>query len=84
MPVRLWTTTKIGKIASLPNSVKAVLSENKQVISVAFTALIQTLTSDPQMINIIYKILTANDPTIICFSYWKICWIIKAVIKLEK
>ena len=55
MPVRLWTTTKIGKIASLPNSVKAVLSENKQVISVAFTALIQTLTSDPQMINIIYK-----------------------------
>jgi hypothetical protein len=41
--------------------VKAALSENKQVISVAFTALLQTLKSDPQIINIIYKILTAND-----------------------
>ncbi len=42
-------------------NVKAALSENKQVISVAFTGLIQTLKSDPQMINIIYKILTEND-----------------------
>jgi hypothetical protein len=42
-------------------NVEATLSENKQVISVAFTALIQTLKSDPKMINIIYKILTAND-----------------------
>ena len=41
--------------------VKAALSENKQLISVAFTALLQTLTSDPQLINIIYKILTSND-----------------------
>jgi predicted HTH domain antitoxin len=41
-------------------NVKAALSENKQVISVAFTALLQTLTSDPKMINIIYRILAAN------------------------
>jgi hypothetical protein len=42
-------------------NVKAVLSENKQVISLALIALLQTLKSDPQMINIIYKILTANN-----------------------
>src|SRR5215212_315463 len=42
-------------------NVKAALSENKQIVSVALTALLQTLKSDPQMINIIYKILTAND-----------------------
>ena len=42
-------------------NVKAALSEKKQVISVALTALLQTLKSDPQIINIIYKILTAND-----------------------
>jgi chromosome segregation ATPase len=41
-------------------NVKAALSENKQVLSIALTALLQTLKSDPQMINIIYKILTAN------------------------
>jgi dihydroorotase len=33
----------------------------KQVMSVAFSALHQTLKSDPKMINIIYKILTTND-----------------------
>ncbi len=42
-------------------SVKAALSENKQVISVSFTALLQTLKSDPQMVNLIYSIVTAND-----------------------
>ena len=45
----------------IKENVKAVLSENKQVISISFTALIQTLKSDPQMINVIYNILTAND-----------------------
>jgi hypothetical protein len=35
--------------------------ENKQVISVSFASVIQELKSDPQMINIIYKILTANN-----------------------
>jgi hypothetical protein len=42
-------------------NVKSVLSDNKILISTAFTALLQTLTSDPKMINIIYKILIAND-----------------------
>ena len=42
-------------------NVKAVLAENKKLMSVSFAALLQTLTSDPKMINIIYKILTAND-----------------------
>src|SRR5215213_4953002 len=42
-------------------NVKATLSENKQVISLAFTALLQTLTSDPKMINIIYKIQATSD-----------------------
>jgi seryl-tRNA synthetase len=42
-------------------NVKAALSENKKVISVALTALVQTLTSDPQTINIIYKIQAANE-----------------------
>jgi hypothetical protein len=42
-------------------NVKAALSENKQVISIAFIALLQTLRSDPQMIDTVYKILTVND-----------------------
>src|SRR5215208_3720384 len=42
-------------------NVKAILSENKQVVSIAFTAILQTLKSDSQMINVIYKVLTAND-----------------------
>jgi DNA repair ATPase RecN len=41
-------------------SVKAALSENKKLISVAFTALLQTLTSDPQMVKLIYSMSTAN------------------------
>jgi septal ring factor EnvC (AmiA/AmiB activator) len=45
----------------IKENVKAALSENKQLISVSFTALLHTLKSDPQMINIIYKIVTAND-----------------------
>jgi hypothetical protein len=28
---------------------------------VSFTALLQTLKSDPQMVNLIYSIVTAND-----------------------
>lgn len=36
------------------------MSENEQVISVAFTALLQTLTSDPEMVNLIYNMPTAN------------------------
>jgi hypothetical protein len=45
----------------IKENVKAALSENKQVISVALTSLLQTLTSDPETINIIYKILTTNE-----------------------
>ena len=41
-------------------NVKAVLSENKQVILLSFTALIQTLKYDPEIIKLIYNILTAN------------------------
>jgi predicted transcriptional regulator len=41
-------------------NVKAVLSENKQVISIAFAALIQTLKADPQMIKSICNIPTGN------------------------
>jgi hypothetical protein len=41
-------------------NVISVLSENKQVISIAFIALLQTLTSDPKMVNSIYAILLTN------------------------
>jgi hypothetical protein len=37
------------------------LTVNKKLISISFVALIQTIKADPQMINIIYKIWTAND-----------------------
>jgi hypothetical protein len=43
-------------------SIKAVLSDNnKIVISVSFAALIQTLKTDPEMLNVIYKMATTND-----------------------
>jgi DNA-binding CsgD family transcriptional regulator len=51
--------SKVKQIAK--ENVKVVLSENKKLISASFVALIQTLKADPQMINIIYRILTAND-----------------------
>ena len=41
--------------------VKAVLSDNKLLISTAFAALIQTLKTDPEMVKLIYNILTANN-----------------------
>jgi hypothetical protein len=41
-------------------SVKALLSENKQVISVTFAAIIQTLKADPKLVKLIYNIPTAN------------------------
>jgi hypothetical protein len=62
--IRKW----IAKISNndelkqlVKENVNATLSENKQIISVSLTALLQTLKSDPQMINIIYKLLTANN-----------------------
>jgi hypothetical protein len=42
-------------------NVKAVLSEKRVLILISFATVIQTLKADPQMINIIYQILTAND-----------------------
>ncbi len=47
--------------AIVKESVKAVLSENKQVISVSFAALIQTLKDDPEMVKLIQNITSAND-----------------------
>jgi hypothetical protein len=37
------------------------LSENKQIISLSFAALIQTLKADPQMVKLIQDMLSAND-----------------------
>jgi hypothetical protein len=42
-------------------NVKAILSDNKIVISTAFAALVQTLQNDPEMIKTIYNIPSAND-----------------------
>ena len=42
-------------------NVKAALSENKQVILVSFTDLLQTLKSDPEMVKLIYNIPRVND-----------------------
>ena len=51
--------SKLKRIAK--DNVKAALSENKPLISIAFAALIQTLKADPQLANLIYSILTANN-----------------------
>ena len=40
---------------------KAVLSNNKILISTAFAAIIQRLRTDPQMVNLIQNISCAND-----------------------
>ena len=42
-------------------NVKAVLSENKQVISISFAALIKTLKADPEMANLIYNMSATPD-----------------------
>jgi hypothetical protein len=42
-------------------NVKAILSDNKKLILVSFTAIIQTLKNDPEMANLIYNIPTTND-----------------------
>jgi hypothetical protein len=41
-------------------NVKAALSENRQIISVAFTALLQTLKANPKMVNSIYATSLTN------------------------
>ena len=42
-------------------NVKAVLSDNKILISISFVALIQTIKADPQMVKLIQNIPSAND-----------------------
>jgi hypothetical protein len=42
-------------------NVKVVLSENKELISVSFAAIIQTLKTDPKMVYLIYNMPTDND-----------------------
>jgi len=46
--------SKLMQIAK--ESIKAILSENKKLISIVFVALIQTLKADPQMVNLIQNI----------------------------
>jgi hypothetical protein len=48
--------------AIVKENIKAVISENKELISVSFAAIIQTLRTDPQMANLIYSIhINANN-----------------------
>jgi hypothetical protein len=42
-------------------NVKAVLSDNKIIISTAFAAIIQTLKADPEMVKLIQNIPISND-----------------------
>ena len=42
-------------------NVKAILSDNKIILSVTFAAVIQTIKTNPQVINLIYNIGTANN-----------------------
>ena len=41
--------------------VKGVLANNKDLLSVSFAALLQTLKSDPELLNLIYSISSANN-----------------------
>jgi transposase len=45
----------------IKENVKVVLSENKQLISISFVALIQTIKADPQMVNLIQNMPSTND-----------------------
>src|SRR5918992_1036204 len=42
-------------------NVKAVLTNNKQLISISFVALIQTLKSNPELVKLIYNMASSND-----------------------
>jgi len=42
-------------------TIKAVLSENKKLISISFVALIQTIKADPQMVKLIQNMPSVND-----------------------
>jgi septal ring factor EnvC (AmiA/AmiB activator) len=51
--------SKLKSIAK--ENVKAILSENKKLISISFVALIQTLKDDPQMVKLIQNMASTND-----------------------
>jgi DNA-binding CsgD family transcriptional regulator len=51
--------SKLNQITK--ENVKAVLSANKKLISISLVALIQTIKADPQMINLILNMPSAND-----------------------
>ena len=42
-------------------NIKALLSDNKKLISISFVALIQALKADPQMVKLIQNIPSTND-----------------------
>ena len=46
--------------AIVKENVKAVLSENRKIISISFVALIQTIKTDPQMVKLIQNISRPN------------------------
>jgi hypothetical protein len=47
--------------SKLKQIVKAILSENKKLISISFTTLILTLKADPEMVKLIQNMPSAND-----------------------
>jgi hypothetical protein len=51
--------SKLRQIAK--ENVKAVLTDNKKLISISFVAIIQTIKADPQMVKLIQNIPSAND-----------------------
>jgi hypothetical protein len=51
--------SKVKQVAK--ENVKAVLSDNKILISIPFVALIQMLKADPQIVKLIQNIPSAND-----------------------
>jgi F0F1-type ATP synthase gamma subunit len=50
--------SKIKQVAK--ESIKAVLAENKKLLSISFVALIQTIKADPEMVKLIQNIPDAN------------------------
>jgi hypothetical protein len=50
--------SKLKQVAK--ENVKAVLSDNKKLVSISFVALLQTLKNDPEMVKIIHNIPTMN------------------------
>ncbi|HZC49122.1 MAG TPA: hypothetical protein VE244_08695 [Nitrososphaeraceae archaeon] len=45
----------------IKENVKAILSDNKKLISISFAAIIQTLQNDPEIIETIYNMASVNN-----------------------